>query len=110
MTAKRSKSHRPVRAQGPDGKQGFLLKLFIAGMSARSVSAIRSIKRICDEHLAGDYKLEIVDLYRQPHRAKEEQIVAAPTLIKQRPEPLRRIVGSMQDEDRVMLGLNVKKK
>lgn len=87
-----------------------MLRLFIAGMSTRSVSAIDSIKKICDQHLGGQYELEIVDLYRQPARAQKDQIIAAPTLIKEKPLPLRRIVGSMTDEGRVMSGLNVKKK
>jgi len=86
------------------------LRLFIAGMSSRSVAAIHSIKKICDQHLDGQYELEIVDLYRQPARAQKDQIVAVPTLIKQMPLPLRRIIGSMADEDRLMNGLNLKKK
>lgn len=108
MTAKHSNHHRLEAV--PGGKRGFLLKLFIAGMSSRSVSAIHSIKRICDQHLNGHYKLEIVDLYRQPHRAQKDQIIAAPTLVKEKPLPVRRIVGSMTDEERVMIGLNVPKK
>jgi circadian clock protein KaiB len=90
--------------------EGYLLKLFIAGMSARSVAAIRSIKRICDQHLGKDYHLEIVDLYRDPAQAEKEQIIALPTLVKSKPQPLRRIIGSMTDEARVKLGLDVKSK
>lgn len=110
MTAKPSSSHRPRAARHAGHKQGFILRLFIAGMSSRSVAAIDSIKRICQEHLDGQYELEIVDLYRHPERAQKSQIVAAPTLIKEKPLPVKRIVGGMGDEDRVMNGLNVKKK
>jgi circadian clock protein KaiB len=109
MTAK-PKSHRPRAPHKARRKEGFVLRLFIAGMSSRSVAAIHSIKTICEQHLEGKYQLEIVDLYRQPARAKKDQIVAAPTLIKQGPLPLKRIVGSMADQDRLMHGLNVKKK
>jgi circadian clock protein KaiB len=109
MTPKASTRRRIRPARTRAGKPGFyLLKLYIAGLSPRSVTAIRSIKRICEKHLANHYKLEIVDLYRQPARAKEEQIVAAPTLIKKLPAPLRRLIGSLSDESRVIAGLNVK--
>jgi len=91
-------------------QSGYLLKLYIAGMSARSIAAIRSIKRICEEHLRDGHVLEIIDLYRHPARASEEQIVAAPTLIKKFPLPLRRLIGNMSDERRVMAGLDVKRK
>ena len=110
MTVKPASSYRPKAASRANGKQGFILRLFIAGMSSRSVAAIDSIKRICQQHLDGKYELEIVDLYLQPGRAKKHQIVAAPTLIKEKPLPARRLVGSMDDEDRVINGLNVKKK
>jgi len=110
MSAANSKPPRPRprkrRRRGEPG--GYLLQLFIAGMSPRSVAAIRSIRRICDEYLPGTHVLEIVDLYRQPARAGEEQIVAAPALIKKRPLPLRRIIGNLTDENRVMAALGMK--
>ena len=110
MTAKPATSHRPKAVSRATGKQGFVLRLFIAGMSSRSVSAIDSIKKICQRHLDGKYELEIEDLYREPGQAKKHQIVAAPTLIKDKPLPARRLVGNMADEGRVIYGLNVKKK
>jgi circadian clock protein KaiB len=110
MSVKPSNSHRRRAVRHAGGKPGFMLKLFIAGMSSRSVAAIQSIRKICEQNLDGQYQLEIVDLYHQPARAQKDQIIAAPTLIKEKPLPLRRIVGSMEDEARVMSGLNVKKK
>ena len=110
MTAKHPKPRRPRTARAAGGKRGYLLKLFIAGMSPRSVAAIQSIQKICDQHLPGDYQLEVIDLYRHPARAKKEQIIAAPTLIKEQPLPLRRMVGGTTDEARVVTGLNVSKK
>jgi circadian clock protein KaiB len=109
MTPKPASNPRPKAAARAAGKHGFILRLFIAGMSSRSVAAIDSIKKICNQHLDGQYALEIVDLYLQPGRAKKHQIIAAPTLIKEKPLPARRLVGNMSDEDRVINGLNVKK-
>jgi circadian clock protein KaiB len=85
----------------------YVLKLYVTGLSARSLSAIRSIKRICKEHLHARYRLEIIDLYRQPGRAKDEQIIAAPTLVKHLPLPLRRLIGDLANEPRVLTGLDV---
>ena len=109
MQHSRRRRSRPVR-RASDARTGYLLKLYIAGMSSRSVAAIRSIKRICEQHLCTGYELEIIDLYRCPDRAAEEQIIAAPTLIKKLPAPLRRLIGNMTDESRVMAGLGMKKK
>jgi circadian clock protein KaiB len=85
----------------------YVLKLYVTGISARSLSAIRSIKRICKERLHARYKLEIIDLYRQPGRAKDEQIIAAPTLVKHLPLPLRRLIGDLANEPRVLAGLDL---
>jgi len=107
---KRPGNHRPQADPRAGGKPGFMLRLFIAGMSSRSVAAIQTIRKLCEQHLAGNYSLEIVDLYRNPEQAKGNQIVAVPTLVKESPQPVRRIIGSMSDEARVMMGLNVTKK
>src|SRR5690242_7619831 len=73
----------------------YLLRLYVAGVTPRSSAAIRNVTTICEEHLKGRYELEIIDLYQQPVLAKGEQIVAAPTLIKKLPEPLRRFIGDL---------------
>lgn len=86
----------------------YVLRLYVAGISPRSEEAIRNVKAICDEHLAGRYDLQIIDIYQQPVLAKGEQIIAAPTLIKKLPEPLRRLIGSMADEDKVLVGLDLR--
>jgi circadian clock protein KaiB len=85
----------------------YVLQLFVSGITPRSSQAIANIKRICEEYLHGRYDLEIIDIYQQPKLAKGAQIVAVPTLIKQLPEPLRRLIGDMSDENRVLLGLNL---
>ncbi len=87
--------------------QRYELRLYVAGQTPRSLQAINSIKRICEEHLAGRYKLEIVDIYQDPERSGEAGLLAAPTLIKSLPEPLRRLVGDMSDKNRVLIALNV---
>lgn len=94
----------------PDGKGGterYVLRLYVTGMSARATRAIQNVRDICDEHLEGRYDLEVVDVYQQPILAKNEQIIAAPTLVKHFPLPLRRIIGDMSRRDRVLLGLDL---
>jgi circadian clock protein KaiB len=88
----------------------YVLRLYVAGITPRSQEAIRSVKAICDEHLAGRYDLEVIDIYQQPVLAKGEQIIAAPTLIKKLPLPLRRLIGSMADTDKVLVGLDLRAK
>jgi circadian clock protein KaiB len=88
----------------------YVLRLYVTGMTPRSQRAIENIKEICETELAGRYDLEVIDVYQQPERAKEAQIVAAPTLIKSLPLPLRKLIGDMSDKERVLVGLGVLKK
>ena len=89
---------------------GYVLTLYVASLTPRSVVAIQSVKEVCEKHLQGQYSLEVVDIYEQPSAAKHEQIVAAPTLIKRLPLPLRRLIGDMADEQRVLVGLGLRAK
>ncbi|HZR46246.1 MAG TPA: circadian clock KaiB family protein [Candidatus Manganitrophaceae bacterium] len=86
------------------------LRLFVTGVTPRSTRAIANIRAICEEYLKGRYRLEVVDIYQQPELAKEEQIIAAPTLVKKFPLPLRRFIGDLSNKDRILLGLNVEPK
>lgn len=88
----------------------YVLKLYVTGMTPRSQRAIANIQKICQEHLAGRYELQIIDVYQQPTLAKGEQIIAAPTLVKKLPEPLRRFIGDMSNTDRILLGLDLRAK
>jgi circadian clock protein KaiB len=88
----------------------YFLRLYVAGMTPRSVQAIANVKKICEEYLKGRYELKVVDLYQQPQLAQGEQIVAVPTLIKKLPLPLRRIIGDMSKTERVLVGLDLQKK
>jgi circadian clock protein KaiB len=85
----------------------YVLRLYVAGISPRSSAAIRAVTQICEENLKGRYELEIIDIYQQPTLAKGEQIIAAPTLIKKLPLPLRRVIGNMANTDRVLIGLDL---
>jgi circadian clock protein KaiB len=85
----------------------FVLRLYVTGMTTRSTRAIRIVRAVCEEHLAGNYDLEIVDVYQQPTRIQEDQVFAIPTLVKSHPFPLRRIIGDMSDRTRLMHGLGL---
>jgi len=87
----------------------YLLRLYVTGMTARSRRAIENVRTICEAHLRGRYELEIIDVYQQPVLAKGDQIIAAPTLIKKLPLPLRRIIGDMSSTERVLLGLDLRR-
>jgi len=88
------------------GDQKYVLRLYVTGTTPRSVSAIRNIRKICDEHLKGAYDLEVIDIYQQPVLAKGEQIIATPTLLKKLPLPLRRFIGDMSNTEQILLGLD----
>lgn len=85
----------------------YVLRLYVTGMTPRSVRAVKNLQVICDEYLKDRYELEVVDIYQQPVLTKGEQIIAAPTLIKKLPLPMRRIIGDMSNRDRVLLGLDL---
>ena len=85
----------------------YILRLYVAGLTTRSSRAVNNLKDICDKYLEGRYDLDVIDIYQQPALTKGEQIVAAPTLIKKLPLPIRRIIGDMSDRDRVLLGLDL---
>lgn len=87
----------------------YVLRLYVTGSSPQSIRAIANIKKFCEENLQGRYSLEVVDLYLRPDLAKTEQLVAAPTLVKKLPHPLRRIIGDMSDKERIFVGLELRR-
>jgi len=112
MALKRGKTRTEAlekAAAGP-GRDEYVLRLYVTGLTPRSTLAIANVRKICDEHLAGRYELEVIDLYQQPKLAKGEQIIAAPTLIKTLPLPLRRLIGDMSDTERFLVGIDLKPK
>ncbi len=92
------------------GKGTYVLRLYVAGVTPRSTRAVENLRNICEEHLAGRYDLEVIDIYQQPMLAEGEQIIAAPTLVKKLPPPLRKFIGDMSNIDRILVGLDLKKK
>lgn len=88
-------------------EQTYILRLYVTGMTPRSAQAISTIKAFCEEHLAGRYDLEVVDIYQQPRLAKDEQIIATPTLVKKLPLPLRRFIGDLSDNERMLFGMDL---
>jgi circadian clock protein KaiB len=101
MTLAEADSNRPVQ------EQLYVLRLYVAGTSPNSVRAVSNIRRICKNHLKDNYDLEIVDVYQQIEKAGEDQLIALPLLIKKAPGQLRRLVGDMSDEEKVLKGLGV---
>ena len=97
-------------ALGKTDKGKYVLRLYVSGMTPNSRRAIENTKKICDENLQGRYDLEIIDIYQQPIFAKEGQIVAAPTLIKELPPPLRKFIGDMSQTERILAGLDLREK
>ncbi len=95
------------RAARTPPAERYVLRLYVTGMTPRAGRAIENLRAICDEHLEGRYDLEVIDIYQQPVLAKGEQIIAAPTLIKKLPLPMRRIIGDMSNRERVLLGLDL---
>lgn len=104
MSPPRTAKTRPRRANHAK----YVLRLYVTGTTGKSVRAIQNVRRICEEHLHGLYDLEIVDLYKNLPLAHGDQIIAAPTLIKRLPAPLRQLIGDMSDEQRVLVGLDLR--
>jgi circadian clock protein KaiB len=87
--------------------QQYVLRLYVTGMTPRSARAVENLRTVCEEYLEGRYDLEVIDIYQQPALTKGEQIIAAPTLVKKLPLPMRRIIGDMSNRDGLLLGLDL---
>jgi circadian clock protein KaiB len=99
----------PGAVDGSNGDPGerYILRLYVAGMTSRSARAVEDVRAFCEKHLEGRYDLQVIDVYQQPALARSEQLIAAPTLIKKLPLPLRRLIGDMPNEDLVLVGLDL---
>ena len=84
------------------------LRLYVAGQTPKSIAAFANLKKICEEHLAGKYRIEVIDLLENPQLAKGDQILAIPTLVRKLPPPLKKIIGDLSNEERVLVGLNLR--
>ena len=89
-------------------KKTWELRLYVAGQTPKSLAAFANLKKICDEHLAGQYHIEVIDLLKKPRLASGDQILAIPTLVRKLPEPIRKIIGDLSDTERVLVGLNLR--
>jgi circadian clock protein KaiB len=90
-----------------DGQESWNLRLYVAGQTPRSVTAFANLKRLCEERLAGRYKIEVIDLVKQPQLAQGDQIIAIPTLVRKLPEPIKRVVGDLSNIERVLVGMDL---
>lgn len=88
-------------------QDGYNLRLYVAGQTPKSIAAIANLKKLCDQHLSGRYEIEIIDLMKNPALAQRHQIIAIPTLIRQLPEPLKRIIGDLSNSEKVLVGLDI---
>ena len=102
-TKKPAKDPKPVKKQ-------WELRLYVAGMTARSATAFANLQKICDEYLPGEYSIEVIDLLKNPKLASGDQIVAVPTLVRKLPEPVRKIIGDLSNTQRVLVGLDLRQR
>ncbi len=91
-----------------DSSEAWELRLYIAGATPRAMAALKNLQRICEEHLAGQYRIEVIDLLRNPQLARGDQILAVPTLVRRLPVPVRKIIGDLSNEERALVGLDLR--
>jgi len=84
------------------------LRLYVAGQTSKSLAAFANLKKICEEHMAGEYEIEVIDLLKQPQLASGDQILAIPTLVRKLPEPIKKIIGDLSNTERVLVGLDIR--
>jgi len=103
----KKKSTTPGKSPQTATVPAFQLRLYVAGQTTKSVDAFTNLKRICETHLAGQYRIEVIDLLKTPQLAAGDQILAVPTLVRRLPEPIKKIIGDLSNEERVLVGLDV---
>jgi circadian clock protein KaiB len=96
------------KAKTDSTKENWNLRLYVAGQTPKSMAAFGNLKKICEEHLAGQYSIEVIDLLTNPQLAKGDQIIAIPTLVRKLPEPLKKMIGDLANTERVMVGLDIR--
>ena len=106
-TKKTEAKTRGETARASAARKKFKLRLYVAGATPRSIRAIEDAQKLCSKHLGDRFTLEVIDIYQRPALARDEQIVAVPTLVRRLPEPLRKLVGDLSDSERVLIGLDL---
>ena len=109
MKAARKKAARTAKAAKAGNRNEWILRLYVAGMSGRSAAALRNVEALCEEHLAGRYRIEVIDLVKHPQLARGDQIIALPTLVRQLPPPMKKIIGDLSNQERVLVGLDLRR-
>jgi circadian clock protein KaiB len=104
----KSSLFRPKPTRRTARAERWYLRLYVAGQTARSLTAFSNLKQLCEQHLVGRYEIEVIDLSRAPHLAQNDQIIALPTLVRKLPMPIRRIIGDLSDVERVMVGMELR--
>jgi len=108
MKAKMKKTARKAAPTEPDAH--YDLRLYVAGQSPKSLAAFANLKELCEVHLAGKYRIEVIDLLKKPQAARDDQIIAIPTVVRRLPQPVRKIIGDLCDERRTLIGLELSEK
>ena len=99
-----------TKKTGLADEQIWQLRLYVAGQTPKSITAFTNLKKICEEHLPGKYEIEVIDLVKNPKLAKDDQIFAIPTLVRKLPEPLKRIIGNLSDQEKTLVGLDLRER
>lgn len=107
-TPRRSPANKPRKARGKRAADFYDLRLYVAGETSRSLAALANLRRICDEHLKGRFRIQVIDLLKRPQLARGDQILALPTLVRRLPEPIRKLVGDLSDTERALVGLDLR--
>jgi circadian clock protein KaiB len=108
MVATEAKTKKLATETAAPEPEVWELRLYVAGQTPKSIAAFNNLKRLCEEHLPGRYKIEVVDLVQNPKLARDDQIVAIPTLVRKLPDPIRRIIGDLSDTERTLVGLQLR--
>ena len=109
MTATKTKTRARTRKPAPQKQEVWNLRLYVAGQTPKSIRAFANLKVLCEKHLKGRYRIEVVDLMEKPQLARGDQIVAIPTLVRKLPQPVRKIIGDLSNSDRALVGLDLRK-
>jgi circadian clock protein KaiB len=99
---------KKIRAEPSNSSERWDLRLYVAGQTARAIAAFANLQKICEEHLPGQYRIEVIDLLKQPQLARGDQILAVPTLVRKLPQPVRKIIGDLSNTEKVLVGLDLR--
>ncbi|HMB44461.1 MAG TPA: circadian clock protein KaiB [Candidatus Methanoperedens sp.] len=102
------KNTAEITGPGSEKSDMYVLRLYVAGQTPKSMTAFANLKKLCEEHLSGKYKIEVIDLLKNPQLARGDQILAIPTLVRKLPQPLKKIIGDLSNTERVLVGLDIR--